>query len=62
MKKYLGVTEIAKITGKQRSTVFRWVQAGRFGQVRKIGGEYQVPHESFEKWWSDQIKNVGGNK
>ncbi len=33
MKKFLRVTEIAKITGKQRSTVSKWVQAGRFGQA-----------------------------
>ena len=42
--------------------MFRWVQAGRFGLVRKIGGEYQIPHESFEKWLQEPhrlIQNDG---
>ncbi len=56
MKAYLSVTEIAKVTKKQRSTVVRWIKAGKFEQARKVGNEYQVPHESFKKWWG---KNTG---
>lgn len=58
MKAYLSITEIAKITQKPRSTVVRWVQAGKFEKVRKIGNEYQIPHESFKKWWSDNLTVV----
>lgn len=54
MKAYLSITEIAKITGKERSTVVRWVKSGEFFSVRKIGNEYHVPIDSFKKWW-DQI-------
>jgi excisionase family DNA binding protein len=63
MKTHLGITEIAVITGKERSTVFRWIKSGKLGKVRKIGGEYQVPHESFVKWWNETMKttrNQGG--
>ncbi len=59
MKAYLSVTEIAKVTKKERSTVVRWIKAGKFGQVRKIGNEYQIPHNSFRKWWDE---NMGGIK
>ena len=38
--------------------MFRWVQAGRFGLVRKIGGEYQVPYESFEKWLQEPYRLI----
>jgi excisionase family DNA binding protein len=54
MKADLSITEIAKITGKERSTVVRWVKSGEFVNVRKIGNEYHVPIDSFKKWW-DQI-------
>ena len=60
MKKYLGVSEVAKITGKERSTIIRWIQSGKFGNVPKIGNEYQVSHEQFSGWWEDNV-NVGEN-
>jgi excisionase family DNA binding protein len=56
MKKYLSISDIAQITNKERSTVFRWIKAGKLGQVRKVGNEYQVPHESFEMWWNANVQ------
>ena len=56
MKKYLSISDIAQITDKERSTVFRWIKAGKLGKVRKVGNEYQVPHESFAKWWNDNVQ------
>ena len=55
MKQYLSVSDIAQITSKERSTVFRWIKAGKLGQVRKVGHEYQVPHASFERWWAVNV-------
>jgi excisionase family DNA binding protein len=57
MKQYLSVSDIALITNKERSTVFRWIIAGKFGQVRQVGHEYQVPHASFERWWAENVAN-----
>lgn len=50
MKAYLSVAEIANVTKKEKTTVLRWIKAGRFGSIRKVGNEYRVPHESFKKW------------
>lgn len=57
MKPYLSVTEIARVTQKERSTIVRWIKAGKFNNVRKVGNGYQIPHESFKKWWD---KNMSG--
>ena len=51
MKAYLSITEIAKLTNKERSTVMRWVKSGEFIGVRKVGSEYQVPIDSFKRGW-----------
>lgn len=56
MKSFLSVSEIAKITQKERSTIVRWITAGKFGNVRKVGNEYQVTHEKFRKWWNKNMK------
>ena len=53
MKVYLSVSEIARVTRKEKTTILRWIRAGKFGNVRKIGNEYQVPHEDFKKWWDE---------
>jgi excisionase family DNA binding protein len=58
MKAYLSVTEIARVTQKERSTIVRWIKAGKFGNVRKVGHEYQVPHESFKRWWDDNTRGI----
>lgn len=58
MKKHLSISDIAQITDKERSTVFRWVKAGKFGKVRKVGNEYQVPLESFNRWWDKNVKPI----
>ena len=51
MKAYLSVAEIANVTKKEKTTVLRWIKAGRFGSIRKVGNEFRIPHESFKKWW-----------
>ncbi len=55
MKSHLSVTEISKVAQKERSTIVRWIKAGKFGNVRKVGNEYQVPHVSFKKWWDENM-------
>ena len=62
MKVYLSVAEIARVTKKEKTTVLRWIRAGKFGNVRKIGNEYQVPHEDFKKWWDESIGRVEPTK
>ena len=55
MKVYLSVAEIANVTKKEKTTVLRWIKAGRFGYIRKVGNEYRVPHNSFKKWWEARL-------
>ena len=62
MKAYLSVTELARVTKKERSTIVRWIKAEKFGQVRRIGNEYQVPHENFKKWWDENITGAKLNQ
>ncbi|KAA3642029.1 MAG: DNA-binding protein [Chloroflexi bacterium] len=59
MKNYLGVSEIARIIGKERSTIIRWVKTGIFGNVPKMGNEYQIPHEKFISWWAEHLRAGG---
>ena len=56
MKIFLSVAEIANVTKKEKTTVLRWIKAGRFGNIRKVGNEYRVPHESFKKWWEGRMR------
>lgn len=42
MKIYLSVAEIADVTKKEKTTVLRWIKAGSFGNIRKVGNEYRV--------------------
>ena len=56
MKVYLSVAEIADVTKKEKTTVLRWIKAGMFGNIRKIGNEYRVPHDSFKKWWEGRMR------
>ncbi len=62
MKTFLGVTGIAKITGTSRMTVLRWIKAGKFGKVRQVARDYQVPYESFKEWWDQRKKVVAAQK
>ena len=36
MKIFLSVAEIANVTKKEKTTVLRWIKAGRFGNIRKV--------------------------
>ena len=56
MKVYLSVAGIANVTKKEKTTVLRWIKAGRFGNIRKVGNEFRVPHESFKKWWEGRMR------
>ena len=60
MRAFLSITEIAKITNKERSTVVRWVKAGHFVGVRQVGNEYQIPIENFKRWWDRNRKSDNG--
>ena len=62
MKVYLSVAEIANVTKKEKTTVLRWIKAGKFGNVRKLGNEYQVPHDDFRKWWDENTMRVDPSK
>ena len=56
MKIFLSVAEIADVSKKEKTTVLRWIKAGSFGNIRKVGNEYRVPHESFKKWWAGRMR------
>ena len=56
MKVFLSIAEIANVTKKEKTTILRWIKAGRFGNIRKVGNEYRVPHESFKKWWEMRLR------
>ena len=58
MKTYLGVSKIAKITGKPRATILRWIQSGKFGGVSRVGNEYQITHEQFLAWWKHNMNST----
>jgi excisionase family DNA binding protein len=58
MKIYLGVADIARLLEKERSTIIRWIKAGKFGRVRKAGNEYRVPYQAFKRWWDANVKGV----
>ena len=58
MKAYLSVAEIARITRKEKTTVQRWIRAGKLGNVRKVGNEYQVSHQAFRKWWAENMQRI----
>ena len=58
MKSYLDVTDIAKITKVQRSTIINWINSGKFGKVQKVGNEYRIPHTVFKRWWDENIKTI----
>ncbi len=62
MKQYLSIADIAEITNRERSTVFRWIKSGKIADVRKVGNEYQVPHASFEKWWNKNVQVIDTRK
>lgn len=62
MKVYLSIAEIANVTKKEKTTVLRWIKAGRFGNIRKFGNEYRVPHVSFKKWWVKRLQKSELNK
>ena len=61
MKAYLSVAEIANATKKEKTTILRWIKAGRFGDVRMVGNEYRVPHEVFKKWWEKKLEGSKSN-
>ena len=42
MKIFLSVAEIADVTKKEKISILRWIKAGRFGKIRKVGNEYRI--------------------
>jgi excisionase family DNA binding protein len=58
MKAYLSVSEIAEVTNKEKTTVQRWIKAGKLRQAQKVGNEYRIPHEAFKKWWDANMKGA----
>ena len=45
MKVYLSFVEISNVTKMAKTTVLRWIKAGRFGNMRKVGNEFRVSHK-----------------
>ena len=50
MKRFLTATQIAKLEDVAPPTVARWVREGKFEGARKVGREYRIPIESYDKW------------
>ena len=55
MKAFKTITEIAKETGKSRTSIFREIKAGRMGRVPKVGNQYRIPHPNFQKWHEQYV-------
>lgn len=55
MKRFYTVQDIARLAKVNKTTVFRWLKAGKFGTVQRIGNEYRISPESYKKWWESSI-------
>lgn len=65
MKNYTTAELIKKIKEDEgvnvsRSTLIRWIQAGRFPGTRRPTKEYLIPESAYQTWRS-AIRNVGRN-
>ena len=50
-----------KTLGKSRQTIIRYIQQGKFGKVYQINGQYQIPRESYQKFWNEHVKVIDGS-
>jgi excisionase family DNA binding protein len=60
VKQYLSAAEIARLLSIDKSTVTKWVWAGKFENVHRIGdhGKYRIPLESVNKFLETNQKKV----
>ena len=58
MKTYLNAGEIANLLKKEKTTIIRWIKAGKFGFISKVGNGYQVPLMNFKKWWDANMRET----
>jgi len=61
-KDYLTTTELAKLCGVSRFTIINWVNRGKIGTIKTVGGHCRIPvseaisfYESFYKKKKDDI-------
>ena len=61
-KDYLTTTELAKLCGVSRFTIINWVNRGKIGTMKTLGGHCRIPvseaisfYESFYKEKKDDI-------
>ena len=46
-------TFIAELVGVHRRTVVRWIEAGKFGNFKKIGNSYRVPDSGLQAFLAE---------
>jgi len=52
MKQFLSAAEVGRLLNLDKSTITKWVKAGKFENVHRIGdkGNYRIPLESVNKF------------
>lgn len=50
MKDYLLTSQVAKLLNKSKVTVIRWIHQGKFENISKVGEEFRIPLQSFNKF------------
>ena len=59
INRFLSIKEVQIISGKSRSTLYRWINQGIFPKPCKIGpNSVAWPEEVVEKWREKNIKQL----
>ena len=60
-KQFYTVSELQKMFGKSRLTIYNWIEAGRFAgafQISGPGSDYLVPVESAEAVRKEEVEKL----
>jgi len=55
----LSSSEVRKITGKSRATIYRWSKSGLFPKPRSMGNGHNMWFKSDVIKWFEQLHNNG---
>ena len=42
---------IAQLVNVHKRTIVRWIEAGKFGNFKKIGNSYRIPDSGLQAFW-----------
>ena len=48
MKEFLSASAFARIVGKDKKTVIRWIEQGRIPRAKRVGHAYRIPASEVE--------------